>query len=516
MHPLQLFQWINYIYETAPWEWVFSGIGVFIISWSGRLLYRKRQRQDVTTVDSSALADQVISLYQQQLTSSGQREQSEILRILPAVDITYFTGREPELSQLSSLIFNDSHQSIIGLWGGPGVGKSALARHFAEEHTEQFPDGIIGLDARGKDANRLASDFAALISEPIDAESELEPSAIMQSRFARRRSLLIIDNAERADIRTLIPGGHCTMLVTTRDRDLLDHIGLRHEAQIRLSPFASNESLVFLQNLVGPQAVHDEEDAACELASLVGHLPLALRIAGASVRSQFLTNHPFIRYVTDLRNEQNRLQHLSWRDADELNILPVFRLSLVHLADGEHRTFACLAACVESGFNLETAAVTAAIDEKTAASHLSRLINLALLNVAPESRRFRFHPLIRLFAQHEAENELDVWDEARKRHASFFTGYVYEHQTLSQQSARDLEAEQDALLQTARWKIEHHDLDTVFWDGVCHLLESQGHWEVGIELMQDFTFANFADRCDLAHLHRQLGDTPSGSIRRGH
>ena len=45
------------------------------------------------------------------------------------------------------LLFQEGEKvcSIVGLTGGGGVGKSALAYHFAALHRYEFPDGVIGL-----------------------------------------------------------------------------------------------------------------------------------------------------------------------------------------------------------------------------------------------------------------------------------------------------------------------------------------------------------------------------------
>ena len=45
------------------------------------------------------------------------------------------------------LLFQEGEKvcSIVGLTGGGGVGKSALAYHFATVHRYEFPDGVIGL-----------------------------------------------------------------------------------------------------------------------------------------------------------------------------------------------------------------------------------------------------------------------------------------------------------------------------------------------------------------------------------
>src|SRR5579864_8063882 len=66
--------------------------------------------------------------------------------ILPQLDIPYFTGREDELKQLEQLLLRPGGPhiaGIAGLSGTGGMGKSALAFHFATIYRDKFPDGVI-------------------------------------------------------------------------------------------------------------------------------------------------------------------------------------------------------------------------------------------------------------------------------------------------------------------------------------------------------------------------------------
>jgi tetratricopeptide (TPR) repeat protein len=418
-------------------------------------------------------------------TAGSRTQRPASPRILPNVDTSNFTGRDSEVASLAKSLQPSGGRTAIGLWGGPGIGKSALAHYFAEKYGERFPDGIVGLNVWNQDARVLAPLFASLIDDPLDPREEPEPAAIMQSRFSGRRALLILDNADRPDIRELMPGGLCTVIITTRDRELLDHAGLPQEMQICLRQFDTDESLTFLARLIGDTPVRQEESAVRELAGLVGNLPLALRIAGASLRSDFLRPDRISRYVADLSDERKRLSLLQWRDVAELNVLAVFHLSLASLTTAERTTFACLAVCAESGFGLAAAAATSGLDEDTAALHLSRLVNLSLIEYDQDAGRFAFHTLVRLFARTEAQ-ALDVFGKAQARHAWFFSNYVYQRQVLSPANLRDLEVEQAAILQVARWKIDCKDLDLAFWYGLHLLLEQRGYWQSAIALLQAY------------------------------
>ncbi|HXQ37280.1 MAG TPA: NB-ARC domain-containing protein, partial [Anaerolineales bacterium] len=144
--------------------------------------------------------------------------------ILPQLDISTFTGRKEELLRLEELILKPEGEkicSIVGLSGSGGIGKSALACHFAELHRVAFPAGVIGLRVDGKSNDAIAREFARLCGEEISIEDERDAATIMQEVFAHRRMLLIFDNAEDTAIHALCPGGTtCAVIITTRDRQL--------------------------------------------------------------------------------------------------------------------------------------------------------------------------------------------------------------------------------------------------------------------------------------------------------
>ena len=132
-----------------------------------------------------------------------------------------------KLGQVTGRVTYSCHlKSVTGvpikiLAGAGGIGKSALACHFAELHRADFPDGVIGLRVDGKDVDTIAREFARCSGEEIDPEDERNATTIMQDLFRHRRALLIFDGAEAAAIRSLLPGGdRCSVVVTTRDRGL--------------------------------------------------------------------------------------------------------------------------------------------------------------------------------------------------------------------------------------------------------------------------------------------------------
>ena len=73
------------------------------------------------------------------------------------------------------LLFQEGEKvcSIVGLTGGGGVGKSALAYHFATVHQDKFPDGVIGLRVDKKDVNTIARRLAIMIGHPIHEDDDI-------------------------------------------------------------------------------------------------------------------------------------------------------------------------------------------------------------------------------------------------------------------------------------------------------------------------------------------------------
>jgi tetratricopeptide (TPR) repeat protein len=181
---------------------------------------------------------------------------------------------------------------LATITGTAGIGKTALAVHWAHQIRDRFPDGQLYANLRGYDAGPplrpidvLAAFLPALGVPADEVPATLEPaSALYRSLLADRRVLVVLDNARHPDqVRPLLPGGAgCLALVTSRDPlgGLVARDGAVRLALAVLSPAEAHDLLVAL---LGKDRVEAEPDAAARLAALCGHLPLALRIAAANV-----------------------------------------------------------------------------------------------------------------------------------------------------------------------------------------------------------------------------------------
>jgi len=371
--------------------------------------------------------------------------------VLPKVGISSFTGREAEIKQLEDQLLKRNSEGscrVVGLSGGAGMGKSALAFHFATLHRGKFPDGVMGLPVDGKATHEVARDFARRCGKAVDEDDDRSASTIMQEVFAHRQMLLIFDNANQAILKELHPGGdRCALIVTTRDRQIPSSFGIINDGIIDLPPMPQKDARDLLRKILGIDRVDMELEATDQIIDITGGLPLALQIAGSALRGR---QRSLANYVESLRDEKTRVQRLQIRGDEDLNVSASLNLSLNLLEDSEKNLFACLSVCAKDGFSLRTAMVAGGLaDEWEARDLLDRLYQLSLLNEV-SADRYVFPALVQVYAQEKAQDRM-VWEEATRRHAEYFLDLVRSNNVESPEIAAYLTEDFDDVLQAAQW-----------------------------------------------------------------
>jgi tetratricopeptide (TPR) repeat protein len=423
--------------------------------------------------------------------------------VLPQLDESTFTGREAEIKQLEEQLFNRSGShvcSIVGLSGGGGIGKSALACHFATIHRTKFPDGIIGLRVDGKSPAQISRQFVneclKFSGEKLDLEEEQDAATLMQETFAHRRMLLIFDNAVDASLKQLRPGGNlCSIIITTRNRHLSASLDIPVEGTIDLDPLPEEKAYQLLEIILGVERVKVELEAAYEIIRLVGCLPLALQITGKRLRntSQSLTD-----YLASLQQEKTRLSRLKVGGDDDLNVTASLNLSLKELRQEQRDFFACLSVCAEDGFARRTAAAVGDCqDEWNAQDYLQVLHGLSLLNSAQIGQnRFVFHPLVRVYARNLAE-ENNLLAIAQERHAKFFIEWLQSPELENIEVIPEVAESLDDVILAAQW-LQNQNQESLteqdkkeryeFILKLQPLFEENGYYEKAIKLMKTFQY----------------------------
>ncbi|WP_416970484.1 BTAD domain-containing putative transcriptional regulator [Streptomyces sp. 4F14] len=316
-----------------------------------------------------------------------------------------FTGRADQLRQLDALLPDPATQGMVlaAITGTGGVGKTALAVHWAHRVRDRFPDGELFVDLRGHSAQAPVRPVEALArfllalgvaAERIPGTSEAAAD-LYRTLSAGRRMLVVLDNAvDPEQVRPLLPGGPgCVALVTSRDRlaGLAARDGARRIGVDMLTP---EESRLLLCRTVGESRVDADPQAAADLAHACGHLPLALRISAANVDH---TPWRTLRAQADELREGDRLTALSAIGDQATAVRTAFSLSYHALDAPVRRMFRLLALLPGPETGLQAAAVVMGTSTEDAARLVDMLTAAHLLR---EHRpgRYRCHDLVALYA----------------------------------------------------------------------------------------------------------------------
>lgn len=321
-----------------------------------------------------------------------------------------FTGRCLETIKLRGLLHpSDSpgNTIIAAVNGLAGVGKSALAVSVAHQVVDRFPDGQLYADLRGTTTGRAPVQPVAVLGRFLRAlglaateipGEEEEAAAVFRARVANRRLLVVLDNAAGVDqTRPLLPAcPNCVVLVTSREVLAT----LNGTARLRLGVLTAAESRELLGKLAGPARLADDPEATQRVAELCGHLPLALRIAGARLMAR--PTWPVGALADRLADAETRLDELRFAD---LAVRDSFQASYQALVDSDQpddrdaaATFPQLAWLGDLEFTVDAAAGPLRRPMPSTETVLERLVDAELLE-SPAPGRYQFHELVRLFAR---------------------------------------------------------------------------------------------------------------------
>src|SRR5262249_13189611 len=158
-----------------------------------------------------------------------------------------------------------------------GIGQKALGVPFAPRYREGFPHGVVGVRGGGKNLGTIAREFGWYAEGTIDAYGQLDGGSVIQTIFINPGILLIFDNAEDASLRSLVPGGRSSVILTTRNRGLPVVLQVPETARVDVPALAEGIGVELLRKMLGNR-VDVEAEAAKRVVTLVGGLPLALQI----------------------------------------------------------------------------------------------------------------------------------------------------------------------------------------------------------------------------------------------
>ncbi len=340
--------------------------------------------------------------------AATRQVKQQVPNLLPA-DIADFTGREDEVDQIYDYLIpagdreNRLVAPIVVLVGKGGIGKTSIASHASHGMASHFPDGQLYADFHGGTSHsvqpvqvleRFLRAFGVpgtQIPEGMDERAELYRNLI-----GDRKVLVVLDDAAgESQVLPLLPGdGNAAVIVTSRSR----LAGLPGALRVEVDVLDADKSLNLLASIVGAARVQAQTEAAQAVAEHCGHLPLALRIAGAR-----LVAHPhwsIQRLVERLADETRRLDELRHGD---LAIRPSITLTYDTVSEDARRLFRRLALLDTPVFSGWLSA--ALLDEQVpeAEDLLDDLVSAQLIDTIDDGSgaysQYRFHDLIRVFAR---------------------------------------------------------------------------------------------------------------------
>jgi hypothetical protein len=347
-------------------------------------------------------------------------------RQLP-VAARHFAGRAGALTVLAGLAAEAGGADGAGramvisvIEGTAGIGKTALAVHFAHQVAGDFPDGQLYVNLRGFDpagppmtpgeAVHIFLDALGVRAGQLPASLDAQVG-LYRSLLAGRRMLVLLDNARDAgQVRPLLPASPgCLVLVTSRSQ-LTGLAAAEGAMPLALDLLTGEEAKELLAARLGGDRLAADPAAAQELTGLCARLPLALAIAAARAATQPAL--PLADLAAELRDAGGRLDALDAGDA-AASVRAVFSWSYQQLDAAAARMFRLLGLHPGPAIGTPAAASLAGLPPRPARTVLTELTRAHLL-AEPAPGRFAFHDLLRAYAAERAQAD----EGGTERHAA--------------------------------------------------------------------------------------------------
>jgi tetratricopeptide (TPR) repeat protein/transcriptional regulator with XRE-family HTH domain len=312
-----------------------------------------------------------------------------------------FTGRRQEVDQLAATLQAAVRAgvgiAISGVQGMGGIGKTELAYAVAHRLRDVFPDAQIVVPLYGSSATPLTTVQAiqkvirafnpdAHLPEDLSTLEELYRSVLHDQRVL----ILADDAAEAAQVRALLPPDGSALLLTSRQRFMLEGM-----LPIQLEQLDEGSATALLRRLA-PRLDVEEAQA---LAQRCGYLPLALRVCGSMLHTTPALS--VANYLAGLADERRRLDLLRDPNDAELDVAATLTQSYTRLDKPAQAVFRQLGVLVaDFTLPLARAVVETSVDVETT---LFMLLRRNLVMYDAQYDRWRLHDLMRDLARQQLE-----------------------------------------------------------------------------------------------------------------
>ena len=291
--------------------------------------------------------------------------------------------------------------------GPPGSGKSALVTHWADLRRDAFPDGRIYVNLRGYDATAPLSSIEALTylltslgvprSHLPDHPGQL--AALWRSISYNLKLLIFLDDAaDAAQVQPLLTEGPETFTVITSRNKLTELAFISKTRFTYLGPLSPEQAELFLRGFLQPTRGQLDSGDLAELASLCGHLQLALTVAAHRlIKAPLLT-------VAELNKELREQARI----LDPVRT--VFDSVYATLSAEAGRLFRLIGLAPRSELKIGAIAALTGGTEPATGRTLSELIETNLV-AAERAGSFSMHSLLHAYANELARNTAKIAED---------------------------------------------------------------------------------------------------------
>ena len=380
----------------------------------GEELRLLRQRiSDGVILESAATAENSSTAAREIVEGAG----AGVPRQLPPA-LRHFVGRRAELAALYEMLEQDpvpGSPMIVNITGTAGAGKSTLAVHWAHRISDRFPHGQIHVNLNGFGPHGDPLDPQEVIANildaldvprgrmPADREARL---ALYRSLIAKRRVLLLLDNARSSDqVRPLLPAGErCLVIITSRNR-MASLVAGEGATPLPLRLLEPAEAYELLAQRVSERRIAAERPQLQSLIARCSGLPLALALVSA--RLAMSPEQSLSSAAAQLDEARTQLD-LAIEDESSVNLRTIFSWSCRPLAAPAMAMFRAMG--LHAGTDMSMGSIVSAAGG-TAADARTSLIRLLDAGLVEESSpgRYRMHDLLKAYAVElatEQDNEV--------------------------------------------------------------------------------------------------------------
>ncbi len=324
-----------------------------------------------------------------------------------------FTGRAAELRTLTQILDQASDGSpgtvvISAIGGTAGVGKTALALHWAHQVAGRFGDGQLHTNLRGFDpsgrpaaaAEAIRGFLGALGVPPGSIPASPDAQAgLYRDLLADKRMLILLDNArDEQQVRPLLPASPGSLVLVTSRAQLGGLAASEGAWLLTLDVLSHDEAVHMLTARLGTARAAAEPAAVDRIAGLCACLPLALAVTAA--RAAASPGFPLGALADKLADSADRLEALDTGDPAS-SVRAVFSWSTRQLSDEAMRMFRLLGLHPGPDISVPAAAsLTRHAQRQT--RRLLRELARAHLITEHVPGRYAFHDLLRAYAAEEA------------------------------------------------------------------------------------------------------------------